>query len=153
MDRQQSVAFAREYLQNIISFFGENIDVMATDNGEVISLRVASSDINSILIGRGADTLRSLQYIVASALRTQQAAIVRVNVDIAEYKKQHEEKLAQKAQGWIERVKATGEPYTAHLNPADRRVVHQVVADTDGVMSASEGEGRERHIIISPAES
>lgn len=152
MDRQQSVAFAQEYLQNIISFFGENVGVTATDDGEVVSLHVASSDLNSILIGRGAETLRSLQHIVASALRAQQAAVVRVNVDIADYKKQHEEKIAQKARGWIERVKTTSESYTAHLNPADRRVVHQVVADTAGVASVSEGEGRERHIIISVAE-
>ena len=56
MDRYQSVTFAREYLQNIISFFGENIAVSGDDDGEVMTLRVESSDINSILIGRGADT-------------------------------------------------------------------------------------------------
>lgn len=148
MDRYQSVTFAREYLQNIISFFGENIAVSGDDDGEVITLRVESSDINSILIGRGAETLRALQYIVSSALRAQHAAIVRVSVDIADYKKQHEEKVADKARGWIERVRATGEPYTAHLNPADRRIVHQVAADAAGITTVSEGEGRERHVII-----
>ena len=86
MDRYQSVTFAREYLQNIISFFGENIAVSGDDDGEVMTLRVESSDINSILIGRGAETLRALQYIVSSALRAQHAAIVRVSVDIADYK-------------------------------------------------------------------
>ena len=145
MDRYQSVTFAREYLQNIISFFGENIAVLGDDDGEVMTLRVESSDINSILIGRGAETLRALQYIVSSA---QHAAIVRVSVDIADYKKQHEEKVADKARGWIERVRATGESYTAHLNPADRRIVHQVAADAAGITTVSEGEGRERHVII-----
>ena len=137
MDRYQSVTFAREYLQNIISFFGENIAVSGDDDGEVMTLRVESSDINSILIGRGAETLRALQYIVSSALRAQNAAVVRVSVDIAD-----------KARGWIERVRATGEPYTAHLNPADRRIVHQVAADAAGITTISEGEGRERHVII-----
>lgn len=150
MDRQQSVNFAQNYLQNIIAFFAEDIAVTAADNGEVISLHVASSHINSILIGRSAETLRSLQYIVSSALRVQGAELVRVNIDIADYKKQHEEKIADKTRGWIERVKITGEPYVAHLNPADRRVVHQVVADSEGVTTVSEGEGRERHVIIRP---
>ena len=98
MDRYQSVTFAREYLQNIISFFGENIAVSGDDDGEVITLRVESSDINSILIGRGAETLRALQYIVSSALRAQHAAIVRVSVDIADYKKQRADKLAAEAE-------------------------------------------------------
>ena len=40
MDRYQSVTFAREYLQNIISFFGENIAVSGEDDGEVMTLRV-----------------------------------------------------------------------------------------------------------------
>jgi len=33
-------------------------------------------------------------------------------------------------------------------SPADRRIVHQVATDAAGITTVSEGEGRERHVII-----
>jgi predicted RNA-binding protein Jag len=96
MDATQSIEFARDFLKDIISFFGENIEVTATQEEDIIELYVESSDLNSILIGRNAETLRSLQYIVSTALRNKDAELIRVNVDIADYKKQHEEKVAER---------------------------------------------------------
>lgn len=153
MDQVESVEFARNLLRNIISFFGENIEVVAHTEEDVIELHVESSDSNSILIGRNAETLRSLQYIVGTALRNKNATLTRVNVDIADYKKQHEEKVAEKARGWIEEVRATGDSHIAHINAADRRVVHRVAAEYDDIQTYSEGEGRDRHIIIAQASS
>lgn len=149
MDKTQSVEFAQKFLEDIISFFGENIVVSASEDDGIISLNVETSDINSILIGRNADTLRSLQFLVSSALRNKNSHIYRVNVDIADYKKQREEKLAESAKEWIENVISSGEPYTARLNAADRRVVHNVAIDFSDVETNSEGEGRDRRIIIS----
>ena len=153
MDQQQSVEFARKFLQDIISFFGENIEVTVAVEDEVINLHVESSELNSILIGRNAETLRSLQYLVSTSLRNQDAELTRVNVDVADYKKQREEKLAEKARGWIEEVRATGDSHVARLGAADRRVVHQVASEYEDIETFSEGEGRERHIIIAQKSS
>lgn len=151
MNKQQSIEFARTFLQDIISFFGENIDVEAGVEGDVIELYVESSDSNSILIGRNAETLRSLQYLVSTALRNKDASLTRVNVDIADYKKQREEKIAEKARGWIEEVRATGDSHIARINAADRRIVHRVASEYSDIRTYSEGEGRDRHIIIAQA--
>lgn len=153
MNQQQSIEFARKFLQDIISFFGENIDVTAEVEDDVIELYVESSELNSILIGRNAETLRSLQYIVSTALRSQNAELTRVNVDIADYKKQREEKIAEKARGWIEEVRATGDSHIAHINAADRRIVHRVAQEYSDIMTHSEGEGRDRRIVIAQASS
>jgi len=153
MDAARSIEFARNFLRDIISFFGENIEVTATQEEDIIELYVETSDLNSILIGRNAETLRSLQYIVSTALRNKNAELIRVNVDIADYKKQHEEKVAEKARGWIEQVRATGDSYIAHINAADRRIVHQVATEYADIRTYSEGEGRDRRIVIAQASS
>lgn len=153
MDQQQSIEFARKFLQDIISFFGENIEVSASTEDDVINLHVESSELNSILIGRNAETLRSLQYLVSTALRNQNAELTRVNVDVADYKKQRDEKLAEKARGWIEEVRATGDSHVVRLNASDRRVVHQVASEYEDIETFSEGEGRDRHIIIAQKSS
>lgn len=76
-----------------------------------------------------------------------------MNVDVADYKKQRAEKLAEKARGWIEEVRSTGDSYVADLNAADRRVVHQVATEYSDIRTFSEGEGRERRLIIAQASS
>jgi spoIIIJ-associated protein len=153
MNEQQSVDFARKFLEDILSFFGVNTEVVVKVDGDVIELSVPSSDSNSILIGRGAETLRALQYMVSTALRNSDASIVRVNIDIADYKKQRAEKIAEQAREWIEAVRSTGDSHVAHLNAADRRVVHQVATEFDDIHTFSEGEGPERSIVIAQKSS
>lgn len=153
MNHETSVAYAKKYLEDILSFFGVNVDVEAAVVEDVIELSVPSTDSNSVLIGRNAETLRSLQYVVSTTLRNQDAALVRVNIDVADYKKQRADKVAEKARGWIEEVRRTGDTHVANLNAADRRVVHQVAKEYEDIETFSEGEGRERQIIIAQKSS
>ena len=153
MDKEQSIAYAKKFVEDILSFFGENIEVETSYQDDILSIDIASSDLNSILIGRNAETLRSLQYMVSTVLRNNNAAVTRVIVDIAGYKKQREEKIAEKARGWIEEVRRTGDSHVAHINAADRRIVHRIAAEYSDIRTSSEGEGRQRYIIIAQASS
>ena len=153
MDKEQSIAYAKKFVEDILSFFGENIEVETSYQDDILSIDIASSDLNSILIGRNAETLRSLQYMVSTVLRNNNAAVTRVIVDIAGYKKQREEKIAEKARGWIEEVRRTGDSHVAHINAADRRIVHRIAAEYSDISTYSEGEGRQRYIIIAQASS
>lgn len=153
MDTQQSVDFAKKYLEDMISFFGANVDVAATCNEDVIELAVPTTELNSVLIGRNAETLRSMQYIISTTLRNKGANVSRVNVDIADYKKQRADKVAADARVWIEGVRKTGDSYVARLNAADRRIVHRVADEYDDIRTFSEGEGTERSIIIAQKSS
>ena len=153
MNKEQSIEFARQYASDLVSFFGVNVTVDARTSDDIIELSVPSSDANSILIGRNAETLRSLQYLVSTVLRNKDAALWRVNIDVADYKKQRAERLAKQAREWIEEVRRTGESHVAHLNAADRRIVHQVATEYSDIRTFSEGEGRDRSITITQASS
>jgi spoIIIJ-associated protein len=153
MDREQSIEFARTYVSDLLSFFGINVEVSTSVQDDVIELSVPSTDINSLLIGRGAETLRSLQFLVSTVLRNKGAALDRVNLDIADYKRQRADRLAETARGWIEEVRKTGTTHVERLNAADRRIVHQVASEYSDIMTFSTGEGMERSITIAQATS
>jgi len=153
MNQQESIDYAKKYLEDILSFFGVNTRVDVEQEDDVIELSVASSEINSLLIGRNAETLRSLQFIVSTTLRNKDAELARVNIDIADYKKQRAEKIAIRAREWIEEVRRTGDSHIEHLNAADRRIVHHVASEYSDIRTFSEGEGRDRQIIIAQASS
>lgn len=149
MNRDESVRFATKYLEDLLSFFGINVAVFSTIDDEVIQLSVPSTSMNSLLIGKNADNLRALQYIVSQALVFREGEVTRVNIDIADYKRQRADRIAGKAEGWIKKVRQTGEPMEINLNAADRRVVHKLAEDYSDITTHSEGEGKDRKLIIS----
>lgn len=148
MNQEETIAFAKNFIEDIVSFFGENVKVEVELDGDLLSAKIEDSELSSILIGRNAETLRSLQHLISMALHNNNAAVTHVVLDIADYKKRREEKIAEKARGWIEEVLQTGEAHTAHINAADRRIVHRVAQEYDEIETHSEGEGRNRYIII-----
>lgn len=153
MNKEESLEFARTYTADLLTFFGINVEVTAALEDEVIELYIPSTDINSILIGRGAETLRSLQFMISTVLRNKDAALIRVNLDVADYKRQRADRLAEKAREWIEEVRKTGDSHVERLNAADRRIVHQVATEFSDIRTFSEGDGAERRITISQASS
>lgn len=153
MDRDESIIFAKRYVEDLLSFFGLNTDVKAGADEDVIEMSIPSTHLNAFLIGQHGETLRNLQHIVSSTLRNKEAALVRINIDVADYKRQRNDRLRDQADEWVKKVRDTGE--TMHLKPmsaAERRVVHQAVSDYGDVTTESEGEGRDRHIVLSKLE-
>lgn len=152
-DIEAAILYGKKYTEDLLSFFGLNTDVYATsEDGEVIELNIPSTHMNGFLIGQHGDTSRALQFVVSNALKNQGYAHTRVNVDVADYKKQRADRLAQTAEEWIKKVKATGEPYECKpMNAADRRTVHRVASEA-GLSSESVGEGRDRRIVLKPLE-
>lgn len=150
MDADASVAFAKKYLEDVLSFFGINADAEVVSSDEVIELNVSGSELSGFLIGRGGETLRSLQQITSAALRAKGAELTRVSIDIADYKKQRADRLAAEVENWAKAVLQTGEPFAVKpMSASDRRTVHRVVDAIEGLRTRSEGDGRDRHIIIS----
>lgn len=147
---EASILFAKKYLEDVLSFFGLNTDVYATSDDEVIELNIPSTHLNGFLIGQHGETVRSLQFLVSQALKNGGYEVTRVNVDVADYKKQRADRLTEKAQEWIAQVRSSGEPRSLQpMNAADRRTVHKAAQDA-GITSESEGEGRERHVVLLP---
>ncbi|HUD06052.1 MAG TPA: R3H domain-containing nucleic acid-binding protein [Candidatus Saccharimonadales bacterium] len=151
-DNESSIRYAKKYLEDLLSFFGINLDVYATNSdNEVIELHVPSTQLNSFLIGQHGDTMRALQYMVSSALRNNGYSLTRVNVDVADYKKQRADRLAERAEDWIKTVRDSGQPLDLRpMNAADRRIVHKSASEA-GLLTESVGEGRDRHVILKPA--
>lgn len=150
---EQAILFAKKYLEDLLSFFGLNTEIYATTEDDVIELDVPSTHLNGFLIGQRGETMRALQFLVSSALKSGGHGLTRVNVDVAEYKKQRAGRLAEKAKSWLDGVKESGKPMELMpMNSADRRVIHKLAGEF-GIETQSVGEGRDRHIVLKPGSS
>ncbi len=149
---EEAIRYAKKYLEDLLSFFGLNTDVYATSEDEVIELEVPSTHLNGFLIGQKGENMRSIQFLISNALKNQGFEYTRVNVDIADYKKQRAQRLAERAEDWMKEVKESGKPMDLNpMNAADRRTIHKLAQEW-GITSDSEGEGRDRHIVLKPSE-
>lgn len=153
MNQQQTEEFVKKYVEDLLAFFGVNIQVTVSSRDDGIDVIVPTTENSSVLIGRNGETLRSIQYLLSTVLRNNDAITSRVNLDIADYKKQRAEKIAAQAREWIESVRSTGDSYVARIGAADRRVVHQVATEYQDIQTFSEGEGRDRQIVIAQKSS
>lgn len=147
---EEAIQYAKKYLEDLLSFYGLNIEVHATAEDDVIELSVPSTHMNGFLIGQRGETMRSLQYVTSMSLKSKGYEHTRVNIDVADYKKNRNDRLAERAEEWINQVKSTGKQL--NLNPmsaSDRRIVHKVAGE-NGLATESVGEGRDRHIILKP---
>lgn len=106
-----------------------------------------------VLIGRRGQTLDAVQELVRTAMQRRFERRSRVLVDVDGYRARRLEKLLERADEAVEEVLASGEPQ--RLEPMDaieRRLVHQRVAETAGVMSTSHGREPARRIVIELAD-
>jgi spoIIIJ-associated protein len=147
---EEAIQYAKKYLEDILSFFGLNTDIHASIEDDVIELEVPSTHLNGFLIGQRGENMRALQFLVSNALKNRDHEYTRVNVDIADYKKQRAERLSGRAEEWMKQVKETAEAMDLKpMNAVDRRTIHKL-AQEYGLISESVGEGRDRHIVLKP---
>lgn len=149
-DLESAIVFAQKFLEDILSFLGLNTVVHASHDEDVIQLNIPSTQMNGFLIGQHGDNMRSMQFLVGSALKNQGYAYSRVNVDVAGYKQQRASRLEKTAEVWIRQVQESSKPMELKpMNAADRRVVHKLAGEM-GIETESIGEGRDRHVILKP---
>jgi spoIIIJ-associated protein len=106
-----------------------------------------------VLIGRRGQTLDAVQELVRTAMQRRFERRSRVLVDVDGYRSRRLEKLLERADEAVQEVLATGE--AQRLEPMDsieRRLVHQRVAETPGVVSNSHGREPSRRIVIEPVD-
>lgn len=144
MNTDESIRFATKYLEDLLSFFGINVAVYSTIEDDVIQLSIPSTSMNSLLIGKNANNLKALQHVVTMTLIARNAEVKRVNIDIADYKRQRADKIEQQAERWIQEVRRNGGEKILNLNAADRRTVHKFAEDYSDIETFSTGEGKER---------
>ena len=146
--KEDTLFFAKKYLEDLLSFFGLQVDVSVDREEDIIFLDVPSTHLNGFLIGHRAETLRALHNLTFAAVQQYSSQPYRLNIDIANYKKNKEAKLSKQVQLWIKEVKQRGtDKKLKPMNPAERRVVHKL-ASAEGLLTQSEGEGNQRYVVL-----
>jgi len=124
------------------------LDISTDDDVININLQLEDDD-TGVLIGYHGKSIAALQLILGMFLYKQTKTWTRVIVDIGDYRQKRQETLEKMAQNTAQKVKFSGEPIALfNLNPFERRIIHAYLTDSKEIVTESEGEGNNRHLII-----
>jgi spoIIIJ-associated protein len=117
--------------------------------GEAPVMVDINGDDLSVLIGRRAETLNALQYILALIISKEASRWVQVSVDVEGYRARRERQLRQLARRMAEQAIRTGKRQLLEpMSAAERRIVHLELRDHDTVTTESVGEEPNRKVSI-----
>ena len=112
------------------------------------------TDTDGLLIGRRGETLDAIQYLTSLVANQGREDYVRITIDTEGYRSRREDTLRRLAKREAVHVLETGRPVALEaMNPYERRVLHCALQDMEGVVTYSEGEEPDRHVVIAPAET
>ncbi len=156
-EEQRVLIIAKETVVELLDKMKINAEVNAyygeaDDEQSKIPLHVdINGDDLSILIGRRAETLNALQYIVSLIIGKELSRHVPLVVDVEGFRKRRERELRQLARRVAEQVASTGRRHALEPMPAnERRIIHIELRDHPDIYTESFGEQPKRKVNIIP---
>src|SRR5437764_11555051 len=103
-----------------------------------------------LVLERGAELLRSIELLAMEMLRLPGNEHEKICFDCMNHRAMRLEELRLAAGVAAERVRKTGMPYKfAPMSSRERRIVHLALRDFQDLLTASEGEGGRRYVVVS----
>ncbi|MCU1546660.1 MAG: DNA-binding protein [Homoserinimonas sp.] len=142
---------AADYIEELLDItdLDGDIDIDARDGRAYLSVN-SSQDSNLRLLSKP-ETVNALQELTRIAVQTKTGSFSRLILDVGGSREARQAELTALVTKAIERIE--GGAAAAALPPMssyERKLVHDLVA-SNGFISESEGEGRDRHTVIRPA--
>lgn len=142
----------QEEAKKLLDLMGIKADLSVSEEEDALVVNIETEEAG-ILIGKHGETLEALQFILGVTLQKQTGEWKRVIVDSSGYREKQNDSLKRLAMDTAAKVKDSGRPYSLFdLSPNQRRIMHTILSENPDVKTESEGEGRERHLVVKPRE-
>ncbi|HEY4413269.1 MAG TPA: RNA-binding cell elongation regulator Jag/EloR [Gaiellaceae bacterium] len=152
VDESELAADVRVLMLRATAALGVEARIDVHEDDELVTATCFAADAG-LLIGRHGQTIDAIQYLLnAISHRRGEEPRKEVVVDAAGYRERRRATLESLALRTAEQVRATGEP--AELEPmtaVERKVVHLVLKEREGVETRSEGTEPNRFVVVAPA--
>ena len=153
MTLEEQGEIGRAFLAGLLTEFGMEgtVETRLLDE-DTVEIAAMGEDLG-ILVGPRGSTLSALQDVTRAVVQRQcPSRTDRILVDVAGYRERRSAALKRFSTQIAEEVLASGQEKALEaMSPADRKAVHDAVNELSGVVTRSEGEDPNRHIVIAPA--
>lgn len=148
MDKQTLIT---DFFEQLV---GEEVEINFEETDDEIKVDVqVDPEYSGIMIGYRGEVLSAIQLVLSLMIQPSFEDWYPVRLNINNYKEQRIEALESLAENTAQRVVRTGQALSLpNLSSYERRLIHSKVSEIEGVGSFSQGDGRDRVLIIAPSE-
>jgi spoIIIJ-associated protein len=142
---------AADYIEELLDICDLDGDIDIDQRGGRGYISVDAADSQDLRLLSNPETVTALQELARLAVQNKTGAFSRLILDVGGSRDARQAELAQLVDRAVERISAGSA--SASLPPMssyERKLVHDIVAER-GYTSESEGEGRDRHTVITKA--
>lgn len=146
----QEAEIAADFIEGLLDLLDlpGDIEIQVREEQAIVNISEVGS---GLLIGRRGATLDALQELVRCATQRRTERRSHVRIDVEGYRERQLEKLRDKCRDAIAQVRETHESVRLEpMDPYERKMMHDLVAKSSGVVSSSEGSEPRRRVVISP---
>lgn len=143
---------AGDYLERLLDLVDYDGDIdLDVEAGRAMVSIDGGADLAKLVGARG-EVLEALQELTRLAVQQQTGSRSRLMLDVAQWRSGRRNDLSELGRSIAEQVRDAGEPVRLQpMTPFERKIVHDAVAESDGVRSESEGEEPQRRVVVFPA--
>ena len=145
-------AIGKEYLAEIAKYFSDGMRIDAKATEDEICFYISGDNANKFIGHRG-ETLDAIQTLVGQVVNKsrEEKDHVRVTVDADFYRERRKRTLTALAKklardAYENKQEISLEP----MNSYERRIIHSALQNSDLATTRSEGEGKDRHVVVVP---
>lgn len=148
LSAEEQAKIAQEFLEGLVDAYGLEGSVRISVDDDVIIADVEGEQTEALVGVRG--SVRSaIHELTRTVIQRYTQDANRLRLDIAGYAERRRQALAIYAEQLIEQLRTEGgEIMLEPMSPADRKVIHDVAAENDGIGSYSEGEAPRRYVVL-----
>ena len=138
-----------EFISELIDISSLDLKVQVTTGDDtVVYVSFQGLDL-PLLLGHNAELLDALQYLTRRAFAKDVAIGLQIDFDAGGYRDIRRKELELMAGKAAERVKQTRVPFVFDpMNAQDRRIIHTILVDVEGIRTESEGDGQMRRVRV-----
>ena len=139
---------AEDFLSKIFELTGEEVNVEATTDGDVLRVNLSGPDMG-IVIGKRGETLDALQHLTSLVVNKGDGNFMKVSLDAENYREKRNEALESLAHKLANKVMRTRRSTTLEpMNAYERRIIHSALQDHETVTTYRIGQGINRKVVI-----
>lgn len=148
VDVAEQAEVAQSFLEGLLESFGLEGTVETRTEEDIIFATVTGQQTEA-LVGPKAAILEAINELLRTIIQRKTHRRARLRLDIGGYNERRRAALKIYTERLAAQVKEEGgELMLEPMNPAERKVVHDAVAEIKGVRSFSEGEEPHRSVVI-----
>jgi len=138
----------KKLAENLFKELELKVETEVTQNEDLISIQLETEE-PGILIGYHGQTLAALQLIIALMGFKKFDEWTRILINVGDYRQKRQDTLERMAEMICQKTISSGEEQSfSSMPPLERRIIHLFLKDNDKVETFSEGQGKDRHVVV-----